>query len=288
MFEKAKMMIRKLLADENIPKQDTFSTILSRITERPSIFFAMDIIEHCNLNCKACGSFAPLASRHFTEKDIIKKDLERLSELCSGICHHISILGGEPLLHPELLSIIEITRHCFPIGVINLVTNGTLLLNQGEDFWEICRNNDITIAVTHYPIKINYNMIRKKVLEKKCKYVCFGVAKNYWCITGLSEQANINETKRFLECPNANSCSVLKEGKIYMCPKTARIHLLNNAFGTDFKLMDKDCIDIYKAENVKEILTFLSTPIPFCRYCSEWKMTEWDISKKDRTEWITD
>ena len=30
---------------------------------------------------------------------------------------------------------------------------------------------------------------------------------------------------------------------------------------------DRDFIDIYKAASAGEILSFLSAPIPFCRYC---------------------
>jgi hypothetical protein len=48
-------------------------------------------------------------------------------------------------------------------------------------------------------------------------------------------------------------------------------------------------MDIHKAQNIEDILTFLATPMPFCRYCNPKGMI-WDIgygiSKQDIREWI--
>lgn len=277
--------IKRMLRGNEFKLED-FTTILARVTKRPAIYFDIEVTDFCNLKCKSCGSYAPLAKKTFADRNEIKKDLERLSELSSGVCHHINILGGEPLLHPEIVTIMEMTREYFPIGSIFLVTNGILLMKQDKSFWDTCRSKDIIIAPTHYPIKIDYEKIRKKVLEEKCKYHCFGMPAKSWFVTGISEDANVHEAKRFLKCPNANNCSVLKEGKIYMCPKPAKVNLLNEAFGTSFKVTSKDYIDIYKAKNVDEILEFLSKPIPFCKYCKDWEKTEWGISKKERSEWM--
>lgn len=41
----------------------------------------------------------------------------------------------------------------------------------------------------------------------------------------------------------------------------------NKFFDKNIPLVDKDGIDIYKAKSMKEILEFLSKPIPFCGYC---------------------
>ena len=49
---------------------------------------------------------APLAEKKFLNLEIYENDLKRLSELSGGIMHHINILGGEPLLHPEIKKII--------------------------------------------------------------------------------------------------------------------------------------------------------------------------------------
>lgn len=274
-------------SDDNMDNNsEDLYTIFSRTIKRPTLFFHLDITNYCNLNCKSCGSYSPLAEKKFDDVKEIKKSLERLSDLSGGICHHINILGGEPLLHPELLRIIRMTRDYFPVGSVFLVTNGTLLLQQKEEFWETCRRNNVIIAPTHYPIEINYEEIQRKVSREGCKYRCSGLASDLWFFTGIGEDVNSIESKRFLECIFANDCGVLKDGKIYMCPKPAKVDLLNKEFGTDFKVTEKDYIDIFKINDVDEIMEFLAKPIPFCRYCGDWKKTEWGISKKEKEEWL--
>ena len=263
-----------------------FSMYLSRTIKRPTLFFHLDITNYCNLNCRACGSYSPLAEKKFDDVKMMQKSLEHLSKLSGGICHHINILGGEPLLHPELVSIMRMTREYFPVGSILLVTNGTLLLQQNEEFWETCRNNRIIIAPSHYPVDIDYEEIQRKVREEGCKYRCSAVASDMWFFSGIGEDVDSIESKRFMECVFANDCGVLKDGKLYMCPKPAKVDLVNKTFGTDFKVTEKDYIDIFKINDVDEILEFLAKPIPFCRYCSNWTMTEWGLSKRDKDEWL--
>lgn len=82
----------------------------------------------------------------------------------------------------------------------------------------------------------------------------------------------------------------LKRHNIYrLCKRTflgyiaANIVHFNKFFDKNIPLVDKDGIDIYKAKSMKEILEFLSKPIPFCGYCKVNGRTfghKWGISKK--------
>ena len=83
-------------------------------------------------------------------------------------------------------------------------------------------------------------------------------------------------------------CTTLRNGKIYLCPIVANIHIINKHFNTKFNVSEKDYIDIYKVKNIKEILKFLHKKIPFCRYCdfSKPSIAIWTISKKELSEWV--
>jgi hypothetical protein len=66
------------------------------------------------------------------------------------------------------------------------------------------------------------------------------------------------------------------------------IDIFNHHFKMRLGLGDNNGINIYKANSMQEILNFLATPIPFCRYCAIEKRTynhPWGISKKDIKEW---
>ena len=264
-------------------------TYLTRIIPRPALFFDVSLCDHCNLNCKGCGSFAPLAKESFLDLEDYIKDAKRLSKISGGVVHHINILGGEPLLHPQLLKFIKVTREQFPIGNINLVTNGILLLKMSDKFWETMREYDILLAPTKYPVQVNYVEIEKKALEMGVRYKYFGDAtiENSWIHNVITEQGDRNELHSFLVCGNANNCAVLKNGKIYPCPRSARIELFNDYFNTDFKLTNKDYIDIYDDISIDDIMNFLAKPIPFCKYCNRFANTKtnWGISKKNIKEW---
>lgn len=46
---------------------------------KKQIRFIVDIVVHCNLNCKGCGHFSPLASESFLDLETFENDLRRLN-----------------------------------------------------------------------------------------------------------------------------------------------------------------------------------------------------------------
>lgn len=270
--------------------QKSIRDVLCKLTPRPLIFFDVEVTEHCNLNCRGCGSLAPLAEEEYLDVERYEKDLARLSYLADGEMHHINILGGEPLLHPEIKRIISLTRQYFGYGNIYLVTNGILLPKMDQAFWECCRENDVIVAPTKYPIALDYDAIEKTARGYGVKYTCFGdVPAHGWNHYVFVEKGDRNDIHQFLKCSCANACTVLKDGKLYPCPRPAKIHHFNKAFQTNIKVSRRDYIDIYDEKiDLEAIMKFLSRPIPFCRYCNNFTATkqEWGVSKKQIEEWI--
>ena len=98
------------------------------IPQRQLSYFVLNILDHCNLRCKGCDHFAAIAEERFVPLDDIKKDLAQMSKILNGDVSSIGVMGGEPLLHPQLKEILINTRWFFPKTIIQLVTNGLLLL----------------------------------------------------------------------------------------------------------------------------------------------------------------
>ncbi|MCL1947125.1 MAG: radical SAM protein [Chitinivibrionia bacterium] len=251
--------------------------------------FLVHVADHCNLNCKHCDNFSPLAQEVFLDFEQYKKDCERIAKLTDGKIGEVSLLGGEPLLNPDIIKIIETTRTCFAKNVVlSIVTNGILLAKQFENFWNCCRENNVKIIVTKYPVKLDY----KKIDELARNY---GIKLKYWggdlktsYHSVLDLDGKHNPKKSFRLCYKSNSCIYLSKGRLYTCPTIPYIHYFNKHFGQNLQVSDNDSIDIYKAESIKEIRDFLAKPIPFCRYCAAEK-TEfgipWGVSKKTMEEW---
>ena len=264
---------------------------LSNLTPNCQLYFEVHIVEHCNLDCKQCNHYSPLAEEEYISIDRYKKDCDRLSELFDGEMLYISLLGGEPLLHPQITEIMKITREAFPIGQVRIITNGLLLPNMPEVFWEVCKKYEVEIEATYYPIKFDYEGIKNTADSKGVKYTPWSAhtiqLKHPIIITRREGRAL--GRRNFLNCVSATRCLTLKNGKMYPCAIAAHIPHLKKYFNLDIHLSEKNGVDIYSVESGDELLEKIARPIPLCQYCDitdESIICDWGISKKDRYEWL--
>jgi len=261
-----------------------------RLKPRKKLRFETDIVGHCNINCKCCNHFSPLVDKEFVKPEDFEKDFARLSFLVGRNNENIDIMGGEPLLHPEIAKLLEIARKYFD-GPINIVTNGLLLEKMDTVFWESCKKNNIRIILSSYPIKLNY--IKIKELAKKysvnLKIRMQFMNKHQWCRLPKDMEGKQDITDNINLCLVVNFCIFLKDGKLSTCCLPLLIDRFNGYFNKNIQVSENDFIDIHKAENIKEIYQFLCKPMPFCRYCKirAWEVgIEWGVSKKEISEWF--
>ena len=247
------------------------------------------IIDYCNLNCKGCDHFAPLAPKTLLTLSEFESDLTRLYELTKGNIETFVILGGEPLLHPQCIEFYETARRIFPESQIKLVTNGILLLEQSDDFYERCAKSNIMISPTKYNIDINWDLVREK-----CKQ--FGVVFDFYFENQhfhkhpLDLSGSQNPSLSYLNCQIGwPRITYLDHGKIYRCSTEAYMRFFSDYFKKDIKIPETDYIDIYKIKDVQEILNFMITPPQFCSHCIKKRNSEyfeWETSKKEISEWV--
>ena len=254
------------------------------------IQFEVDIVSHCNLNCKCCSQFSCIADEEFIDCKVMERDFKRLGELFLGECERIYLIGGEPLLHPNIENCISIARTYFPKGKISIFTNGLLLLKQSDTFWKTCKNNDITLIITRYPIRLDYESIISLAKKNDVLLEFFGTSEDFKYMNnlGLDISGGQDIKKSFSMCGEANNCIKLKNGRLYTCTRPAAIYKFNKFFKKNLIVTERDSIDIYKASSEKEILDFLAKPISFCKYCSfeTRRSMEWGQTKGDINEWL--
>lgn len=300
-----KKFLNKTLPETYITKNDIFqlktdfnkSLInlyegIARCQPRKFLKFEVHIVDHCNLNCRGCGHFSPISSPVYLDLDQYKKDLLRIHKLFGINVRLINLMGGEPLLHSRLTDFFFITRKIFPDTNISLITNGLLLPNMSNSFWEAIEENDIQIEVTRYPIKFDYSFISELAKTKHARFCFFGSTK-YTARTfnrlPLDLAGTQDEVLSYIMCYMANDCIALKNGKLYPCPVAAYAYKISHIHDIKFTNLNRDFIDIYAAESAEQIMEFLSRPIPFCRYCNVKKRTgghPWRPSNKDISEWL--
>lgn len=266
---------------------------IKRCTPQPELkSIAVHLVDHCNLRCCGCDHFAPLAEKRFEDITVFENDIKRFAELSDAKLGILKLMGGEPLLHPQLIDFMRISRQYLSETRIEIVTNAILLNLQKEDFWLACNKYNIVIVPTKYPLKTNYKKAEQTATKYGVKLEYYGntneVLKTSYHIP-LDIEGKQDPANNFINCFHANNCVFLKQGKLYTCTVAPNICHFNNFFDKNIPLSEKDGIDIHKAQNIDELLAFLAKPIPFCKYCNVNGRTfghEWGISKKEIEEWI--
>lgn len=273
-------------------RTDRLEEIYNRHTPRTELSFEVALAEHCNLCCAGCDHFSAIAEPEFADIEEFKRDFARLSKLFNGQAQEIHLLGGEPLLHPDIVQFIQTARICFPDAVIYITTNGILLQQMKDVFWVACHDNKIVIQPTKYPINLNYTALETLAAEHGVEYRYFGNTGT--TIKTLDKypldlMGSQDARRSFRLCHRANKCIYLQHGKLYTCTVAPTIRHLNKRFGLNLIESSEDYIDIYSAKSAQEILEFLACPIPFCKYCMPEKIKrgiEWHQSNGILSEWI--
>src|SRR5215471_389918 len=166
-------------------------------------------IRRCNLSCTYCNEYDDFSPPVPTAEML--RRIDRLAYLKTAI---ITISGGEPLLHPEIETIIRrIRQHGMIAG---LITNGYLLTPK-----KITALNEA--GLEHLQISIDniqpdeVSMKSLKVLDKKLEYLAefaeFVVNINSVIGGGIKNPEDaVVITKRALELGFASSLGVIHDG----------------------------------------------------------------------------
>lgn len=251
--------------------------------EKPSLtYFEVPITDNCNLNCKGCLFACNLTKNltHFSF-DQIEKDARRMNELFYDV-PWIRILGGEPLMHPDIVKILALYRRLFPDSEIDLCTNGLLIPKMDKVFWETVIENRISIHISGY--RPTYSMLDKIdaiLLEKGIPYA---ILKREEFSKYYTKKDTNDKNKSFDKC-QARACYELYNGRLATCSAVIAFEKFNEYFQSQYSIYEnEDWFDIHQESvNAWHIKEILDHPSNLCRYCSDGRteIFEWDYSGKE-------
>ena len=244
-------------------------------------YLEFHLADHCNLNCKGCSHFCPLAPESFLSMEDFLRDMRRLAEIFAGI-GRIRLMGGEPLLHPNVAAFAAGTRRLFPAGEISLVTNGMLLPAMNAGFYETLLENNIFLDISIYPAT-------KAIMES-----CLALPAQYKIPMRL---LSVHEFSKFIRPSGASDkdaifrkcrinryCTFLRGGKLFHCCLPGLSGILNEKFG--LSLPGDAGVDIHAPVTAAAILDFLRRPSAACAYCQRPVWFPWQRSQGKKEEWI--
>ena len=265
-----------------------------KFTPRKDFKFEIDLTDHCNLNCKGCDVFSSVAEEYCLDLDELEKDLKRVAALFDNgnDIKTLYLLGGEPLLHPDINRAMKIARQYFPKAFIAIITNGLLLKNEPESFWNTCKAHNIAITPTWYPINVDYDELGKIAEKHGVEYHLFGVSAaggRTLAHYPLDLSGSQDPLRSYLACWEGNECIVLRNHRFWTCSIAPHFPIFNKHFDKHIPLNEDDGIDIYKAKDQQEIREFLAQPREFCKYCNSAGRTQdhpWERTEGKIEEWV--
>lgn len=273
-----------MVSRENPLVLDFKRTVLRR---KPHLHrVVVHLTDHCNLNCRGCTHFSNIAKPSFADPAQFEREFAQLARTFSGITE-IYLLGGEPLLHPDLMEFLSIARRHFPTSRINLMSNGVLVTRMSEEFWVAMHDNRISLVCDLYPIGLPVDEI-----ESLCQR--YGVPLEWTDPRAEFFKLPIDETgsqdaeHSFKGCGGVNNCVLLREGRLYPCAYIAYIDILKDRFDLEgMQPGEDDSIDLFGSATPWEVFDFLCSPVPWCRHCDIDSISthQWARSERSLSEW---
>ena len=229
-------------------------------------YFEIPITDECNLNCKGClFSCNRHGERSCMTLDEITSDFQRMKELFFDI-PWIRILGGEPLMHPQLAEVVQGARAIFPTTEIDICTNGLLVPNMSDELLQ-------TIAAQHVTIHISeYRPVEKIAQQIAARLESFGIEH---CFLKRDEfykfytQHPGNDGARSHEACPSSGCREVYRGRLVKCSAVLAFERMNKQFGTQYEVCKgEDWFDLHDERLTGwDIMKKLDQAVPACRYC---------------------
>lgn len=248
------------------------------------------LVDQCNLNCAYCSHLAPFADKFFLNPEKFERDLASIPMFVRNKFKYIYLLGGEPLLHPQVCDIIKIVRKYFPNKDIRFLTNGILLPKMDQSFYDCVRENNIFLDITQYPIKFDYSFINElKDISILTHKVDNGRDTGFWK-QQLDPKGLQDYNYQYKFCLNhrKKNCLQLDGTFLRCCPTEKHAHFLNNFQDINIRNFKEDWLDLSKVKDIQEIDDWYYTPKKFCSQCvnDKWEPKEYQISERKLEEYV--
>ena len=255
----------------------------------------------CNLSCNGCNRFNNHKfkglQRWADYKDVYA---QWAKEVKIG---NIGILGGEPLLNPDIIEWISGIRELWPYTKIKIVTNGFQLdkVKNLYDYLASDKNTTLWVGV--------HNKMHKKMIVDKVKNFMQGevtyefntdnqyqqymwmtdgngvrikIEYNWWFHQGALVTAengftlhNSDVDKAHNNC-HMNTCHHFIRGELYKCGVVALLPEFNEQNKLSLSTDDLELMQSYRSLNIHdsretkiEFVNNLPKSIPQCKFCPE-------------------
>lgn len=275
-----------IIKEHGISDKNIFSGFDFMFTYIPVYFlYAKDMVfftsqnivpsTNCNLNCRDCLNFTPYIRKPVTYSlEELKKDIDLFFHAVDLI-YRFQITGGEPLLYPRFLEVLDYVDKNYRDQILRLetVTNGTII--PSDEICSYLAEKKIYVYLDDYTMALKEEQKEKRtIIEEKFKKYGVDYLNNYveqWfrIYTPGTIRENEKELNQlFTLCKNPYS--TIEKGKISACNYAlyaAKAGLIENDENDNYDLA------IFDKSKKRELVEFRlryneKGYVSFCKKCS--------------------
>jgi len=225
---------------------------------------------HCNLRCSGCSHLSPYIRRKFPSLDSFTADVKALARAVHA--KDFRLVGGEPLLNPEITRFVQIAKESGIADSIMVTTNGLLLGRMDDEFWNTVDFVSVTLYPGHSPTQEALKQIQERARESRTRLrLCPNPVFRTTVVTRPHPKDWITDTI-FRTCKNVHlyHCHMLHEGRLFKCAVPPFLpEYLGRMGRSEYDPMG-DGIDLHCAKDLKaELIRYLMSgrTLDACCWC---------------------
>ncbi len=175
------------------------------------------ITDHCNLRCQQCCSLSPYLKSYNIEPDRFAEDIRLAKRVLQP--QYFKLVGGEPLLHPQILTLLRLAKESLLAPILSITTNGHFIDRLNDEMWSLLDHLTLSLYPSAPLTEAKFALFESKARQ-------FNVTLNIkrqasFQEMTLSERRTDQElTDSIYErCWLKRRCHMVREGRFYMCTR---------------------------------------------------------------------
>lgn len=227
----------------------------------------VDIVEHCNLSCRSCSHLSPILPSRILDPAAVARDLTLLGRHYQA--SRVNLLGGEPLLHPDLVGMIAAVRGTRVAARVRVVTNGLLLPRMPAEFWEAVDEIRVSLYAGRELSRKQQRACRRRARRAgvDLRFEIRPEFRNSYSELGTSDPDLARAIYDSCLVVHDWRCHTVADGRFYKCPQSYFLPKVVEGCAGNEAL---DSIPITDSPTFgAELLAFLESPEPLasCGHC---------------------
>jgi hypothetical protein len=232
------------------------------------------ITNECNLTCSNCNRFNNYNFKgHYSWEDSAYAIQQWSQRIDAPL---ITIIGGEPSLHPELQQWVEGVAKLWPDRTVMVQTNGLIPVIQFP-WWNSSTRKFPNIGTG---IAAHSEKLKNKLINK---WQGRGGHFDAWqfndcAIVDRGDYFDIhdNDPGEAFDCCNLKHCHTIFQGRLYKCPTMALLPEFSKQYSVNFSEKQRQLLDSYKSlthdcsdQDLRDFFTDKDSAISQCSFCTD-------------------